>query len=205
MKITIVTPPQEQAERQVVPLDDRRARWRSSTPSEEIGGPRAPIGRTGVAIRWRRGPAVCMYGVALPRRGGVRPPTGGPAADTRPPATASDVVAVAYSDPRSREDGERALDILVGLFADERLVSARQGRPARAAAGRAVGGVPRRADVALHAAPRSRLPERPADHLGRRADGDRPGSPGAGEQRAAGPARPGRRRDARRRRRWSSA
>ena len=53
-------------------------------------------------------------------------PRGGPAAA---PA-GSDIVTVAYSDPRSREDNERALGILVGLLADERLVAlGRDGRP----------------------------------------------------------------------------
>ncbi len=50
----------------------------------------------------------------------------------RHPAQArrSDVVTIAYSDPRSREDSERAVDIIVGLLADERLVGlTRDGRP----------------------------------------------------------------------------
>jgi peptide/nickel transport system substrate-binding protein len=51
---------------------------------------------------------------------------GGPAAAGTP----SEVVAIAYSDTRSREDSERALDILIGLLADERLVGlTREGRP----------------------------------------------------------------------------
>ena len=62
--------------------------------------------------------------------GACKPPTGGGPAATPAPGSASDIVAVAYSDPRSREDGERALEILVGFFADERLVAlGRDGRP----------------------------------------------------------------------------
>jgi peptide/nickel transport system substrate-binding protein len=61
--------------------------------------------------------------------GACKPPGGGPAAIPAA-GSASDIVAVAYSDPRSREDGERALEILVGFFADERLVAlGRDGRP----------------------------------------------------------------------------
>ena len=62
--------------------------------------------------------------------GACKPPTGGGPAATPAAGPASDIVAVAYSDPRSREDGERALEILVGFFADERLVAlGRDGRP----------------------------------------------------------------------------
>ena len=180
----------------MVPVDDRRA-GRGHRHRAEVDGPRAPTSRAGVAIRWRRGPAVRVYGVALPRRRrrASRRPAAVPRRRPRP-ARASDIVAVAYSDPRSREDGERALEILVGLLRRRAPRRARPGRTAGAAAGRAVGDVPRRADLALHAAPRSRLPERPADHLDRRADGDRPGSRRRRTARAAGPARPRRRRDA---------
>ena len=62
--------------------------------------------------------------------GACKPPTGGGPAATPAPGSASDIVAVAYSAPRSREDGERALEILVSFFADERLVTlGRDGRP----------------------------------------------------------------------------
>jgi peptide/nickel transport system substrate-binding protein len=58
-----------------------------------------------------------------------KPPTGGGPAATPGPGSASDIVAVAYSAPRS-QDGERALEILVSFFADERLVTlGRDGRP----------------------------------------------------------------------------
>lgn len=57
-------------------------------------------------------------------------PAGGPAASTPGTDPASDIVAIAHSDSRSREDSERAVDILVGLLADERLVGlTRDGRP----------------------------------------------------------------------------
>jgi peptide/nickel transport system substrate-binding protein len=57
-------------------------------------------------------------------------PGGGPAAPPPGSGPASDIVTIAYSDPRSREDRERAVDILVGLLADERLVGlTRDGRP----------------------------------------------------------------------------
>lgn len=56
-------------------------------------------------------------------------PTGGGPAATPAPGSASDIVAVAYGDPRSREDRERAIDVLVSFFADERLVTlVRDGR-----------------------------------------------------------------------------
>jgi peptide/nickel transport system substrate-binding protein len=59
-----------------------------------------------------------------------KPPTGGGPAATPGPGSASDIVAVAYSAPRSREDSEHALEILVSFFADERLVTlGRDGRP----------------------------------------------------------------------------
>ena len=46
------------------------------------------------------------------------------------PGTASDTVAVAYADPRSRDGGESGLDVIVGLLADERLVGlTKDGRP----------------------------------------------------------------------------
>ena len=62
--------------------------------------------------------------------GACKPPTGGGPAATPAPGPGSDIVAVAYSDPRPREGGERALGILVGFFADERLVTlGRDGRP----------------------------------------------------------------------------
>jgi peptide/nickel transport system substrate-binding protein len=73
-------------------------------------------------------PFVCTALLCL-AAAACKPPAGGPAAALAPGA-ASDIVAVAYSDPRSREDGERALEILVGFFADERLVAlGRDGRP----------------------------------------------------------------------------
>ena len=46
------------------------------------------------------------------------------------PGTSPDIVSIAYSDPRSRQDSERALDIIIGFLADERLVGlTRDGRP----------------------------------------------------------------------------
>jgi peptide/nickel transport system substrate-binding protein len=60
-------------------------------------------------------------------RGG---PDASPAPGTPGPAAPSDIVAIAYSDPRSRADSERALDVLIGFLADERLVGlTRDGRP----------------------------------------------------------------------------
>jgi peptide/nickel transport system substrate-binding protein len=58
-----------------------------------------------------------------------KPGTGGGPAATPAAGSGSDIVAVAYSNPRSREDGD-ALEVLVGFFADERLVAlGRDGRP----------------------------------------------------------------------------
>jgi peptide/nickel transport system substrate-binding protein len=72
-------------------------------------------------------PFVCTALLCL-AAAACRPPTGGGPAAT--PGNASDIVAVAHSDTRSREDSERALEILVGLLADERLVAlGRDGRP----------------------------------------------------------------------------
>lgn len=74
-------------------------------------------------------PFVCTALLGLAAAACKPPADGGPTA-TPAPDTAADIVAVAYNDPRSREDGERALEILVGLLADERLVAlGKDGRP----------------------------------------------------------------------------
>jgi peptide/nickel transport system substrate-binding protein len=67
---------------------------------------------------------LCLAAAACGPTGGARP------AATAGAAAPSDIVTVAYSDTRSREDGEQALEVLVGLLADERLVAlGRDGRP----------------------------------------------------------------------------
>ncbi len=71
---------------------------------------------------------VCTAWLCL-AAGACTPGTGGGPAATPAAGSGSDIVAVAYSNPRSREDGEPALEVLVGFFADERLVAlGRDGR-----------------------------------------------------------------------------
>ena len=72
---------------------------------------------------------VCTAVLCLAASTACKPSAAGNPAATPPPGSSAGIVAVAYSDPRAREDNERALEILVGLFADERLVAtARDGR-----------------------------------------------------------------------------
>ncbi len=57
-------------------------------------------------------------------------PRGGSPATATPGNSKPDIVAVAYSEPNTRPDDTRGLDVIVGLLADERLVGlTRDGRP----------------------------------------------------------------------------
>jgi peptide/nickel transport system substrate-binding protein len=67
---------------------------------------------------------LCLAAAACGPPGGARP------AATAGAAPSSDIVAVAYSNTRSQTEGASALEVLVGLLADERLVAiGRDGRP----------------------------------------------------------------------------
>ena len=148
-----------------VPGGSRRRR-------QEVVRPRTPIGRAGVAIRWRRGPAVRVYGVALP----AWPPAVRAAAARRHGHAGQRQARRRRGRlqriPNTRPSDSRGLDVIVGLLADERLVGlTRDGRPEPRLAERwdvSPDGLTWRFTLR----PGLIVPERPADHVDRRAHGD---------------------------------